>query len=235
MKEEAIFHGHLGLGDHIILQGAVNELSKLYDNFYVLAKHHNVRSVEVMCNEINSLNNVEVIGVKDDLEAQALSHDFENSHSFATAIRNGVHGSLIGTYASFRNQGKSFDACFYAQLGLDYGLSWGWETKEVSANNKILDLCPEGDFAFVHDDHSRGLEIKESMIKTDLPIIRPSVFADSIFQYLPLIKKAKEIHCMDSSFALMIDRTSKITAKKFLHHYMRNLKPTYKSHWKRIR
>ena len=216
MKENAIFLGHLGLGDHIICQGIVNNLSKLYDKFFIVAKNHNAKSIEHMCSE---LENVVVLGVPDDETAIEVVRVWSDER-----ILVGIFGE------NWHYEPNQFDKVFYEQLSIDMKESFNWTPKDGSQSQKIIDeLCPEEDFCFVHDDTDRDFEIK---LETKLPIVRNSIRSETIFDYLPLIRKAKEIHCMDSSFALMIDR-SNIKSKKFLHRYLREESgtPTYKSEW----
>jgi|MDSZ01.2.fsa_nt_gb hypothetical protein len=219
MKENAIFLGHLGLGDHIICQGIVNNLSKLYDRFFIVAKNHNVKSIEHMCSE---LENVVVLGVPDDETAMQVVRVWPDER-----ILVGIFGE------NWHYQPNEFDKVFYEQLSIDMEQSFNWTPKDGSQSQKIIDqLCPEEDFCFVHDDTGRDFEIK---LETKLPIVRNTIMSETIFDYLPLIRKAKEIHCMDSSFALMIDR-SDIKVKKFLHRYLRKESgiPTYQSEWEII-
>lgn len=219
MKQNAIFLGHLGLGDHIICQGIVNKLSKSYDGFFIIAKNHNVKSVEYMCSH---LKNTVVLGVTDDQMATEVVHAWRGDK-----ILIGIFGQ------NWHYQPKEFDKVFYEQLSIDMEESFNWTPKDGVQSQKIIDqLCPEEDFCFVHDDVNRNFEIK---LETKLPIVRNSVMSETIFDYLPIIRKAKEVHCMDSSFALMIDR-SNIKAKKFLHRYLRKESgiPTYQSDWEII-
>lgn len=217
MKENAIFLGHLGLGDHIICQGIVNSLSTLYDEFYVLCKPHNVAPVKHMCKK---LRNVFIIEAFDDRQALIDTLLFDGNR-----IKVGRDGE--GWYYI----PDGFDEVFYRQVGMDISDSFNWKVEDGNRSEDILrKLYPERDFCFVHDDPGRGFHINPN---TDLPIVRNTIQSETIFDYMSLLREASEIHCMDSSFALMIDR-SDIKGNLFLHRSIRKEHgvPTYQKKWK---
>lgn len=218
-NETAVFLGHLGLGDHIICQGMINRIASLYDRFFIISKPHNVSSVLHMCKDIN---NVIVRAAKDDTEARYISSQLEGDKLNIGVFGEGWH---------FKENG--FDEVFYEQLGMNISESFNWEAQDGDQGEDVLrKLYPERDFCFVHDDPSRGYHINP---QTDLPIVRNTIQSQTVFDYLPLLREAKEIHCMDSSFALMIDR-SNIAENLFIHRDVRKNDgiPTYQKKWKVI-
>lgn len=220
MKENCVFKGHLGLGDNIIQQGIVNIFHSMFDTFYVLCKHYNRRSVEHM-NKKNS--NVAVISADDDRQANDWVNTFYGEKIICGHTGEGWH---------FKRNG--FDKVFYEQLGMNISESFNWEAQDGDQSESVLrKLYPERDFCFVHDDSSRGYHINP---QTDLPIVRNTIQSQTIFDYLPLLREAKEIHCMDSSFALMIDRSDIPAENLFIHRRVRKRGgfPTYQKRWKII-
>mgnify|MGYP003111704458 CR=1 FL=1 len=217
MKENAIFLGHLGLGDHIICQGIVNSLSTLYDEFYVICKPQNVASVKHMCKK---LRNVFTIEASDDHQAVIETLLFDGN-----CIKVGSFGE------DWYYMPESFDEVFYRQVGMNISDSFNWKIEDGDHSKHVLrKLYPERDFCFVHDDPSRGFHINPN---TELPIVRNVIQSETVFDYMPLLREASEIHCMDSSFALMIDR-SDIEENLFLHRSIRKEHgvPTYQKKWK---
>lgn len=214
-----MFLGHLGLGDHIICHSIVLKLAKENEAVEVFAKYHNVKSVEHMC---EGLDNVSVIGVKDDKEAIEKVM-FTNKR----LISVGMFGD------NWRYDQDGFDKCFYdqvAHLELSLKDSFSWKARDGKNSQEIINaLYKNKDFCFVHDDASRGYNIT---VNTDLSIVRNSIRTETIFDYLPLIRLAKEVHCMDSSFALMIDRAD-VRCDKFIHRKIRKDDgwPTYQKKW----
>jgi len=226
MNTDAIFLGHLGLGDHIIQQAAVNKIAEKYNSVLLFCKYHNLSSLKHMCEK----QNIVIKAVEDDNEVEKI---------MTVLCKYSVDIFKIGMYQSnwdeFDPSEISFDHYFYHQLGFDPLDSYNLEIKDGNNGHKILEaLDPQQPFCFVHDDKNRNLDIDESIVNTELPIVRPEIFSETIFDYLPLLRKATEIHCMDSSFALMIDRAENIPAKKYLHRYVRSnsANPSYKKEWK---
>ena len=220
MQENCIFRGHLGLGDHIIQQGIVNVFHGIFDKFFVLCKHRNKASVQHMNKD---LANVTIVPVGGDKEANIRVRTFDGERMVCGRGGKGWH---------FKRNG--FDKVFYRQLGLNMSESFNWEAQDGDQGESVLrKLYPERDFCFVHDDPSRGYNIN---LKTDLPIVRNTIQSQTVFDYLPLLREAKEIHCMDSSFALMIDR-SNITQNLFIHRRIREKSgvPTYQKKWNIIK
>ena len=68
MPKHAYFCGHLGLGDHITLQGAVNKLAPKYDgNFIIPCKPHSEKSYKLMieqCSEHYDLSRVIILPMR---------------------------------------------------------------------------------------------------------------------------------------------------------------------------
>jgi hypothetical protein len=128
-----------------------------------------------------------------------------------------------------------FDKHFYRQANLDFATTYNIDLKDGGQWETVMELDPKEPFCFIHDDTSRRLGINMTKVNTVLPVVRPTIRGDTIFDYLPLIRRASEIHCIDSSFALMIDRASDIKAKKHIHRYVRPQNaPTYRDDWEII-
>lgn len=224
MRENCVFKGHLGLGDNIIQQGIVNKFHKMFDNCYVLCKHHNKPSVEHMNSE---LPNVEVVSVGDDAEANNWVNTFDGEKILCGHTAKDWHLVLVGK--------RKFNQVFYDQVGLDASEQYNWQPKEAT-DPDVMKLIPgiNERFIFVHEGGSSGKHlINKEKISSDLPIIKPSINAPTIFHYLPLIRKAKEVHCIDSSFALMIDQCEDIEDNLYWHRYARSTQcsPKLKEKW----
>ena len=233
MIKNALFVGHLGLGDHVILHGAVKHFSKIYWSIEIPVKHHNVKSVDFM---LKKIPNVHTIGIADENELGRLLPPHLGSVDIITSGYRNVDSWNVLT---FENR-YIFDQHFYTQLGLDFRLSFDWDVPDGENSQQIISMLdPKCDFCFVHDDPSRGYNIK---LDTNLTVVKNSVRADTFFDYLGLIRKAKEVHCMDSSLALIIDRSNipatnpDSTQKLFLHRYLRASEgaATYQKNWKMI-
>jgi len=219
---------HLGLGDHIVTCGIIRNIDKDKATM-IVCKKHNAPSVRRMHPESEFL----------------IVEDHEDALRKVAEIRNNQTHTIvgIGMYGrDFMKNGESFDQSFYSQLNLPYEDRWNKFSyhRDEKKEKIILDTIPEGEFVFVHDDKSRNFEVLEEKLPKDLQIYRPNHELGkntniTIFDYVPLLAKAKEIHCMDSSFALMIDHVDSLKDKsKFIHRYIRQSPhvPFYKNGWK---
>lgn len=226
MSTKAIFLGHLGLGDHIIQQAIINDLAQRYERVLIFCKHHNIPSVEHMCGQ-----GIEIIPVACDRDVRRTYTTVVNSSEY-DVFGVGIYNNEQKFRSSIAS-GSPFDKYFYQQLGMDFSLSHNVNFADGDRWQEVMELIPDESFCFVHDDMSRNFNIDMDRLNTPLPIVRPTIHAGTIFDYLPLLRKATEIHCMDSSFALMIDRASGIEGKKYIHRYVRHTSanPSYVNGW----
>ncbi len=218
MKDSVYFLGHLGLGDHIIQQGIVNLLSERFD-VHIFAKYHNVKSLAHLCKN----RDIVINPVSGDDEVRS----FVSKHPKKT-FGVGIYGQ---NWSAIKKSGMTFDKYFYHQLGIEFNRTY------IDIEDGDLEYqAPSEPFAFVHDDQSRNLNIRPNLINKDLKIWRPYK-SETIFDFLSVIRQAEEIHCIDSSFALMIDRSKDVKAKKFIHRYVRSESdnPSYHKSWDIIR
>jgi len=232
MNEKVVFLGHLGLGDHIIQQGIVNKLANNNKNVVIFCKHHNFLSVKHLC---DGYNNIEISSVKDDNEVKTIVDRWLTRGEIkpSNIVPVGIYNS---TWHHF-NKKVGFDKYFYEQIALDFQESYNIEINEGPEPVQDFQI-PNKPFTFVHDDPSRNfnIDIFKYVDHQKYIVVKPWQ-SKTIFDFLPLLKRAKEIHCMDSCFALMIDRAKGIDAKKYLHRYIRknSFNPSYKNDWKIIK
>lgn len=225
----AFILGHLGLGDQIICNGLIRDVASRFTDVYLPVKQHNVDNIKDMLKDVSNINIVVVKDDQDMLRAHSLTERFVDK-----TIRFGVFA------AGFMKDVKTFDESFYKQAGVDYDNRW-FKFHYVSNYEKQGKLLNKvfSDFIFVHDDSSRQLNVREDLLNKNYPIFRPdhklgSESETTIFDYLSVLQEAKEIHCIDSSFACLVDHISSLYYKpKFLHRYVRkeNHNPFYKNNW----
>lgn len=116
--------------------------------------------------------------------------------------------------------GCNFDEAFYRQCGMDFSTRWdAFHYERDSQSEQALDalIGPRKSYIFVHDDSSRGFRIDEKYLKGT--VLRPhKLHGYTLFDYLYLLEHAQEIHCMDSSFKLMVDSFSCFGNKDLYYH-----------------
>lgn len=204
--------GHLGAGDHLLTNGLIRKLAERYDLVQVPCYLHNYESVSFMYRDNPK---IQPVAIKDDADAIAVSKE------------NKVHSLNLGYYNPYGFNADIFDQEFYRQASIHFEERW----------NSFYVKCPVSDggwdhpdFAFVHDDKERGFVIDESKIKLD--IIKP-VKNGHIFNNMMLIRAAEEIHCINSSFLILVDSLPDIPGQElFFHKYARPTShPKLKRKW----
>ena len=216
-REKAIvFVSHLGLGDQIICNGIVVNLLKDYDEVILPVTSKTLCSIErmyrglnVTCVDGNTDNNV--FSIIDKLESEGYNF-----------LKIGMWGDR------FMVDDTPFSESFYDQAGIPFSESF--DSFHLIRNAKEEEALynyykPSDKYAFLHQDSPRGLEVSFdkhapaeglTIVEPDFDLGKPSS------DYCKLIEGAEEIHCIDSSFALLIDRLPEILNQKlFLHRYVR--------------
>lgn len=262
----AIFMCHLGLGDAIVLQGAVNVLAPKYTDFIFPCKPHSCGTVKEMisqCKDQYDLSSVRIHDLGSERKRIFPSEDvrgnvFEQSwrddvtsyddllkifskQSQYRHLSSGVFD--IKTYNSYFRKfnvktkmymGLTFCKAFYRQLGVSHSETYNWKPKPGEQSDIILDkLLPKEPFAFVHECNHRGLNIRRDLITRGLKVITPDIHANSLFDYIPLMEKAEELHFIDSSMAILWDRCEESdNTINYIHRYARPdaAKPYYHKH-----
>lgn len=213
-----LLYPHQGMGDMIICLGIIKHLCEKHGSIAMLAKLPYLDSLRVMCKGLD----VELIPSKGRWEAKEQIEEWGRENVLGLGFWGKAYwkGQRVGP-------GAKFDLGFYNQAGLDFDESWNVDIPDGENMHKP----PRTPYAFVHDDLKRGLPIEDSLV--GLPQYRPRKDGGTIFDYCDVIRGAEEIHCIDSCFALMIDRMEGVEGKKFLHHYVKpnGLKPEWRNGW----
>jgi len=226
--KNCFFVHHLGLGDELILCGLIKSLLNQYNNVYLPVKKHNVETVNKLYEE--DFPFLKILPVENDLDMINLSKNYE---SIANIINNGIFGNEP------KKQNEEFCQWFYRTANIDYENRWKLFSY-VEQAEKLIQQNLYDKFIFVHDDKSRNFNISSKYL-TGKNIFRPNHHLgasdkSTIFDYKKILLEAEEIHCMDSSFAILIEHIPELGSKnKFIHRYVRkDGGPLYKNNWKII-
>ena len=214
-----IIHHHLGLGDHIICNGLVRQLgsatrfmpmaSELGAANTLVVKHSNLDNVMRMFRDIN-------------LTFAPVS---ESHQTF--------YGEVNLGWLANGDRTLNFDETFYKHAGVDFSHRWDSfhierDYKQEKLVSDYLNLPPR--FALVNDVASAG---KANVnIQTELPKIhltRPLV-EKSMFDWMEVIERATEIHCINSSFVHLVDSMNP-KAKLFFYDDRPELPFTRRLEW----
>lgn len=190
---------HLGIGDHMLCNGLIRNLATKYGLIQIPCFLHNYESVHFM---FKDLPNVQAVAIKDEADAIRLAQ---------------LNGSLrLGYYSLDSFNSDIFDQEFYRQAGVPFKERWDNFRIGCSVADAGWD---HPDYAFVHDDRERTFGIEYSRI--ELPIVKP-VKNGHIFNNLKLIRSAAEVHCINSSFLILVDSLPEVPGQKlFFHRYPR--------------
>jgi hypothetical protein len=227
--KNCFFVHHLGLGDELVLCGLVKTLLMRYNNVYLPVKKHNIQNVNKLYEQ--DFPFLKILPVEDDLDMINLSKKFE---SIADIIFNGIFGKEL------IKKDEKFCEWFYRTENVEYENRWNLFTfsEDLEKQQKKNLENKYNNFIFVHDDPSRNFIISEKYL-IGKNIYKPqhslgTTDQFTIFDYKKILLEAEEIHCMDSSFAILIDQIPELKNKlKFIHRYIRQEGgPIYKNNWR---
>lgn len=214
-KPPLFIRPHLGLGDALIVNALVRTKAAEHTEVIFPSKKQNLVTIKEMFADIP---NVKVIEVEDDSDADLVSLKWKDN-----TLR-------LGMFNPNWNGGKpGWDKLMYEQAGVPWGQRWDGFIAGTLAWRRV-DI-PVKHFALVHDDLSRNFTIpRERLPKMSIVWVGAS---RTIFDYVPFIWQAEEIHCIDSCIAILADTAPTEAKKLVLHLYARpNAKPpTFRKEW----
>lgn len=204
-------YGHLGLGDQIACNGIVNTYTDSYDRVYVFTKPKNVRNVMWM---YRNNEKVKLIAMEENQVRQFMFLNPQNE--YLVVGHEKLHEELR------RDPNGRFDQVFYKMANVPFENKW----KRFS-----IDRDPKGEieafeslnltvpYVFVHDDRERPIT---KHLPSGIKIVRPDRMDLSPFDYLTVIERAEEVHCIDSSFFNLIDCLMlRSDDRLFFHKYVK--------------
>ena len=244
MSKKILIVHHLGLGDHLVMNGFVHMLleNESPDEMLMVVKEHNIKTVEKMYNGYP----VKFCTIKglDEL-FEKITNLLKDGYLY---LGFGVHGSN----PKYLELDVSWAACFYKQYSVDPSLRWkmfrypkNMDGSFELANKIIKEVGP--DYVIVHDDPSRGFNLNgksvlEKMIQDRhdkmpivylgknryaYPLIDDTVSpvlsfqTETLYDYCHLLANARACHMLDSSVALLLDflPDTRDGQKRYMHEY----------------
>ena len=184
-------HHHLGLGDHICLNGLVWDIA-----------NRNVDSkIHVFCKE-KYYSNVRCL--YDNTRIELIEIPSQEDEMVFTQRYFKTGGLIrIGFSEYYRylrdNPDKNYtcDRVFYELMNVDYMkrfTGFKYERNYEIENEVFSELVNDEEYIFVHDDSARGYEIK---IETEYKIVRNDI-KYPIFHMIKVLENAKQIHCIEN-------------------------------------
>lgn len=210
---------HQGMGDHIVCNAIYQHYAKNSKLCFIPVQIRYLRQVRQMLYDIKGIKLLPIFSLFPFFQTRLLAKVLA---VFKFKIVNLGYFGL-----EFRKDRNRFlDEEFYRQAGLPLDTRWrGFvfsrrPIKELKLFTKLG--IEESEFILVHDDPSRGFKIQMNTINFKGNVVRTRFFRGfSVFDYFKVIARAKEIHCIESSFAHFIDSIDVGPTALFLHRYAR--------------
>jgi len=202
---------HLGLGDAIMLNGMVRHFAE-DEHVCIFVQKHHLESVQFMYRDIEDRVKIKVVNTTN---AQEMWSQVEGKVLPLATYRLPIDVwkyIMEGPPTEMVNWAHSV----YIQAGIPPKYMYS-KFKVVRDKSKEI-TCEHDDYVFIHDDESRGMKINSD--HPNVFRITPDIITKNpnIFDYLSVIENAKEVHCMDSCYAWMINMMEiGNPSKNFLH------------------
>jgi hypothetical protein len=200
--------------------------------------------VVLLSKEKNSINmkylysdnkNVEIVFFPDVLNTLLQSDPQHEEFVKKYAKENNLEILKLG----YEKVGKTpFYIAFYKQLQFDYKISYEKFYTPIDQHkeeelykhfNKIYNVDYEN-FNIIHNQHSSGnIELKKIPKKNNIFVDKDTDPFNNMFLFRNLIKNAKEIHCINSSFSHLVDRIP--TSANLYYHDVIGSRLKFKQNW----
>jgi hypothetical protein len=159
---------HLGLGDHLVMNGFVHMLLQQNPKEILLVcKAHNVKSVEKM---YNGYPTVKLYSIKDLADLYPTENPLQKITDILAKGYEYIGFGVHGNNRNYLELDKSWANCFYKQYGLDPTMRWKLFKFPVNMDRSV-ELASSiihkigANYIVVHDDPSRGFVLDYSKIK----------------------------------------------------------------------
>lgn len=201
LNKSVLIHHHLGLGDHIMMNGCVRHLYESNPNSTILliVKQMHANNVDYMYRDLkNRLRLLPIAGNNEDQEVSLYLKEYAQAVHYRIGFESFY--SLLND-----SPDAGCDELFYKQLNMPYQYRWDKsyfkrdEEKEIEALNKVN---PSGEpYIFVHDDPQRGFNLN---INSNYKIVKndPSI---GLFHLFKILSEAEEVHLMESSIRCLLE------------------------------
>jgi hypothetical protein len=191
-SHQIVLHHHLGLGDHFVCNGLVNFLSLKYEKIFLPCKPHNYATVSYLYSENSRIN---VFTIED------------NEISFINAYAQQLDLPILRIgfeHTDYQNWAKSF----YDQIDLPFEYRYELFAMPIKKDPDNIVPIPPEKFIVIHNESSQqkyDLTIATNPLPYQEVYISKSTEYLNLFSYVPMMFRAKQIHCINSSIFHLID------------------------------
>jgi hypothetical protein len=215
-QREVCIHHHLGLGDQLDCNGLVRHFAKTRDRVYTFAKKHHFEMISHMYRD-----NKKIVVVPIDPTA----NEYEEVENFLDT-KSGLEFRLIGhkNYNPALEKSHNLNCWQQFYLLADISMEERWEgfyfMKDEKEEMRVYEkLNPTGGhYIFLHDDPERGFEIDRGKINSKGLKIVTNDISENIFHFAEVLRRANEIHCMESSFKSLVELVG-VESKLYFHDF----------------
>lgn len=201
------YYTHQGLGDLISCSSIVNYLTEVFPDkniVYICQTNNHAKNIS---NLIKYKERV-VLYVPSDWENGKSTDKYDHLEYFRNlVIKNNDSLVFSGGNRYFTLPDKYWDYAFYKNISVDYEVKYNHfyidydkETIKKTFSEIVENTDP---YIFVHDDPTRGRLISIEN-KENLKVVRNDM-RYTIFDYIEVVKNARECHMMGSSLLCLID------------------------------
>lgn len=208
---------HLGGGDHLVQQGIYRSLASEYDTLLIPCYNHNLITLRHMLSDLLNVRYLCINHEREMLEFAAKAEVFD-------ILRLGYY-TVNDTFDKLH-----WDQEMYRQANVPFSERW---SAFMTPKPIHMATIPQEPYDFVHDDLQRGYLASRYTTHNAHLLYRPTGF-DSLFDYVPIIAGAEQIHYIDSAFLCLVDSLPDDPSQQlFFHKYARpdGLPPTLKRNW----
>lgn len=189
----------------------------MFDEVTILCKHEYHNSTTFMFRDVQNLLIVPILDTI--YETDAPSYIDSHRHLFSEVEVVGYHNMNHQLNLRFDQMFYHIANISYEKKYTDFYINRDLESENIFASRLGL---PEK-YIFIHDDPSRGYNILTDKIKSESYKVKISDIKDfttNIFDYISVIERAEEIHCIDSCLLSLIDIMN-LNPNIFYHRYSR--------------
>lgn len=219
---EILLLPHMGLGDMLVLRGMVGAFCADGRKVVVVAYRRNARNLAALFDDLtlgegpagSPPSSPAAAPEGRPAVALALVDDQAHLAAYLAELARGRAVVVLGDHSPDARTWRGLDPVWaralYLQVGMDPGLMR--RGFRVPAVPQIP--VPPGEYVLVHDDADRPLLLPAEAVPPGVAVIHvddPRLVTDegrrpgTIFAYVDLIRNAREVHAIDSCFALLTD------------------------------
>lgn len=215
-------HHHSGMGDHILCNGLIRYLSKRHDKIYLITKNNILHHIKRMYQDSNNI--------------ELLPFDSDAGFYLEPGFNELKKNFLNLRYVHFMID--EYDKKPYKMANVPF--EERWKSWYIDRNNLGVGMINKMNlpdrYCLIHRTCSQcSYDIH---IETKLPVIEVNKMNDenTLFDWIPVIENATEIHVIDSVFLHLADSLD-ISGKRLYYHMNREpgIKFTFKNKWECVK